>query len=75
MAVADKMYERALSLASIGTERHEAVEELLQCCERRRLPAVLAKQRVHAQLQDDPKDAHLDKAYQLLSDVVAQLPS
>ena len=75
MAVADNMFERALSLASSGTERREAVEELLQCCEQRRLPAVLAKQRVHAQLQDDSRDAHLETAYGFLSDVVAQLPS
>lgn len=74
MAVADEMFERAMSLASSGTERGQAVRELLECCGQRRLPAVLARQRVHARLQDAPKDAHLDTAHRFLTDVVAQLP-
>ncbi len=74
MTASDEMFERAMSLASTGTERRQAVSELLECCGQRRLPAVLARQRVDARLQDAPKDAHLGMAHQFLSDVVAQLP-
>lgn len=74
MAVADEMFERALSLASSGTERRQAVSELLECSGQRRLPAVLARQRVHGRLEEAPNDAHLSTAHQFLSDVVAQLP-
>lgn len=74
MAVSDEVFERAISLASNGTERRQAVRELLESCGQRRLPAVLARQRVDARLQDAPKDAHLGTAHQFLSDVVAQLP-
>ena len=73
MAVADEMFERAMSLVSSGTERGQAVRELLECCGQRRLPAVLARQRVDARLRDAPEDPHLDTAHQFLSDVVAQL--
>jgi hypothetical protein len=74
MPTADAVREKALNLAEAGMPVEEAVQELLEWCEGRRIPVVLAHQRFSADLEARPSDPALSRAAELLELVLGRLP-
>lgn len=73
MPTADAVREKALNLAEAGTPTEEAVRELLECCEGRRVPVVLARQQFSADLEAHPSDSVMSRAAELLDLVLGRL--
>lgn len=74
MPTAAAVREKALSLAEAGTPTEEAVRELLECREGRRVPVVLARQQFSADLEARPSDPALSRAVEVLDLVLGRLP-
>jgi hypothetical protein len=68
MTTADEVRDRALDLARAGTDREDAVRDLLDCCGERRVSVVRARQ----ELVDL---GGADDAVSLLDEVLARLPA
>jgi hypothetical protein len=69
MTTSDIVMERALALATDGTQTEEAVRDLLATAEGRRVSVVLARQ--HLVERDDADAA---RAVELLDQVLGRLP-
>ena len=73
MTTADTVRERAMELARLGTDRAEAVAELLSACEGRRVAAVRARQQLDAGLDDGLDQREATRAIELIDDVLERL--
>jgi hypothetical protein len=65
---------KALTLAVGDIPTEEAVRELMDCCGGRRVPVVLARQQFTKDLETDPLDPVLNRAADLLDNLLARLP-
>jgi hypothetical protein len=74
MTTADTVREKALALAEAGPTTEEAVDEVLEHCEGRRVPVVLAHQRLVTDLEEHPSDPVMARAADLLKQVLGRLP-
>jgi hypothetical protein len=74
MTTADAVREKALSLARAEIPPEEAVRELLECCKRKRVPVVLARQQFLKELEERPSDPIVNRAAELLDRLLEGLP-
>jgi hypothetical protein len=74
MTTADAVREKALSLARAETPPEEAIRELLECCKRKRVPVVLARQQFLKDLEERPSDPVVNRAAELLDRLLEGLP-
>jgi hypothetical protein len=74
MPTADTVREKALALADAGPATEEAVEELFDYCEAKRVPVVLARQQLLKDLEARPSDPVVTGAAELLDQVLGRLP-
>lgn len=74
MPTADAIRQKALSLAEAGTPIEEAVRDLLESCNYRRVPVVLARQQFLSELEAHPSDPVVSGAAELLDRVLQRLP-
>ena len=74
MTTADAVREKVLSLAKAEAPKEEAIREVLDCCGEKRVPVVLARQQFLKDLEVDPADPVLNKAVELLDQVLKRLP-
>lgn len=74
MTTADVVREKALSLVGAETPTEEALGELLECCNQRRVPVVLARQQFLKDLEERPSDPMANRAAELLDRVLERLP-
>jgi hypothetical protein len=74
MPTADILREKALGLAEAGTATEEAIDELLECCGRRRVPVVLAAEQLQADLAVRGSDPILGRAVELMDATLERLP-
>jgi hypothetical protein len=74
MSTADSVREKALTLAEAGRGTEETVEELLEYCEGKRVPVVLARQQLLKDLVARPSDPVVTEAAELLERVLGRLP-
>lgn len=72
MPSADAVRQKALTLTGKPTE--EAVRELLEYCEDKRVSVVLARQELQKELVLDPSATELTQAAELLDGVLGRLP-
>jgi len=75
MTMADIVREKAINLAQAETPTEQAVRDLLECCTERRVPVVLARQQFLKDLVDRPSDPVVDRAAELLDQVLERLPA
>ena len=68
MTTADQVRDRALDLARAGTDREDAVRDLLDCCGERRVSVVRARQEL-------VERGGADDAVSLLDEVLARFPA
>lgn len=73
MTTADTVREKALSLAGAETSTEEAIRELLECCQQKRVPVVLARQQFLKDQEERPSDPMLNRAAELLDHVLERL--
>jgi hypothetical protein len=73
MATADIVREKALTLAGAGPTE-EAIQELLESCQEKRVPIVLARQQLLTDLEAGPSDPVVGRALELLDQVLERLP-
>jgi hypothetical protein len=74
MPTADAMREKALTLIQTDTRTDDAVQELLDHCQQRRVPVVLARQQFLRDLEESPSDDVARRAVELLDQVLGRLP-
>jgi hypothetical protein len=74
MPTADLVREKALSLAEAGAVSENAIRELLEYCEDRRVAVVLARQHLVEEQVARPSDPLLGRAVELLDRVLERLP-
>ena len=74
MPTADALREKALSVAEAGAESADAVRELLEYCQDRRVAVVLARQQLITEQEARPSDPVLSRAVELLDLVLQRLP-
>jgi hypothetical protein len=74
MSTADAVRERALSLAEADTATQDAVRELLDYCNGRRVPVVVARQQLLKDLETRPSDLVVSRAAEFLDGVLGRLP-
>jgi hypothetical protein len=74
MPSADAMREKALSLAEAGAVSEDAVRDLLEYCQDRRVAVVLARQQLIKDREARPSDPVLSRAVELLDHVLERLP-
>ena len=74
MTTADTVREKALSLAGADISTEEAIRELLESCEEKRVPVVLARQQLLGDLEEQPSDPAVTRAAELLDGVLERLP-
>ena len=74
MTTADALREKALSVAEAGAESADAVRELLEYCQDRRVAVVLARQQLITEQEARPSDPVLSRAVELLDLVLQRLP-
>ena len=75
MPTADALREKALSLAEAGDVSEEAVREVLEYCQDRRVAVVLARQQLISEREARPSDPVLSRAVELLDHVLERLPA
>lgn len=75
MSNADVIREQALSLATSGTERHDAVTALERAAAGRRVAVVRARQQVTASLETGNEEPGAARAIELLDEVLGHLPA
>jgi hypothetical protein len=68
MTTADEVRDRAVDLVREGTEREQAVRDLMDCCGERRVSVVRARQELVDQ-------GGADDAVSLLDEVLARFPA
>ena len=74
MPTADILMEKALELARADAPEDQAVEELLECCGNRRVSAVVARDRAHANAEADGADPTASRAAGYLDAMIERLP-
>jgi hypothetical protein len=74
MPAADAVRQRALALAQADTRTEDAVRELLEYCEQRRVAVVLARQQLLRDLEELPSEDAVRRAAELLDHVLERLP-
>jgi hypothetical protein len=74
MTTADAVREKVLSLAKAEAPEEEAIREVLDCCSEKRVPVVLARQQFLKDLEVDSADPVVNKAVELLDQVLKRLP-
>ena len=74
MTTADVVREKAISLADSETQTEEAIRQLLETCGEKRVSVVLAHQEFLKELQERPSDPVVDRAADLLDQVLRRLP-
>jgi hypothetical protein len=74
MPSADAVREKALRLAEAGVVSEDAVRELLEYCQDRRVAVVLARQELIKEQEARPSDPVLSRAAELLDRVLERLP-
>jgi hypothetical protein len=74
MTTADIVREKALSLARTEIPAEEANRELLASCRGKRVPIVLARQQFLKELEEGPSDPVVNRAVDLLDQVLKRLP-
>jgi hypothetical protein len=74
MPTADSVRQRALALAQTDARTDDAVRELLEYCEQRRVAVVLARQQLLRHLEEGPSDDAARRAAELLDHVLERLP-
>ena len=74
MPTADALREKALSVAEAGAVSEDAVRELLEYCQDRRVAVVLARQQLITEQEARPSDPVLSRAVELLDLVLQRLP-
>jgi hypothetical protein len=75
MTTADMVRDLALSLASSGLERAEAVQELESASGGRRVAVVRARQMMVSSVEDDSAQPDTAEAIAMLDDVLVRLPA
>jgi hypothetical protein len=75
MTTGDVVRERALTLARSGTDRDQAVSELLTTCGGRRVAAVRARQQLLEGLESEPNQREATRAIEFLDELLAGLPA
>jgi hypothetical protein len=75
MTTGDIVRERALELARAGTDREQAVSELLSSCGGRRVAAVIARQQLAAWLDSEPDQRDAMLAIEFLDESIEKLPA
>jgi len=75
MTTGDVVRERALTLARSGTDRDQAVSELLTTCGGRRVAAVRARQQLLEELETEPNQPEATRAIEFLDEVLEGLPA
>ena len=75
MTTGDIVRERALELARSGTDREQAVSELLSTCGGRRVAAVIARQQLAAWLDSEPDQRDAMLAIEFLDESIEKLPA
>jgi hypothetical protein len=71
---ADAVREKALNLAMAEATTAEATRELLEYCEQKRVPVVLARQQLLRDLEKLPSDDVVRRAAELLDHVLERVP-
>lgn len=74
MPTADAVREKALMLIQTDARTEDAVGELLEHCEGRRVPVVLARQHLLRDLEESPSDDVARRGVELLDHVLERLP-
>jgi hypothetical protein len=74
MPTADVVREKAVILAEGNTATEEAVLELLESCQDKRVPVVLARQQLLKDLETSASDPVVSRAAELLDLVLDRLP-
>lgn len=74
MSTSDVLTEQALSLASTGAAREDAVRDLLTASGQRRVPVVRARQSLLARSAGEAEDGTTAQAVELLDAVLSRLP-
>jgi hypothetical protein len=74
MTTADTVREKALSLAGADTSTEDAIRELLESSQKKRVPIVLARQQLLKDLEERPSDPVVNGAAELLDRVLERLP-
>jgi hypothetical protein len=75
MTTGDIVRDRALELARSGTDREQAVSELLSTCGGRRVAAVVARQQLAAWLDSEPDQRDAMLAIEFLDESIEKLPA
>jgi hypothetical protein len=75
MPTADILLDKALELARADAPLDRAVEELLECCGNRRVSAVVARDRAHANAEADGADPHAERAAGYLDALMERMPA
>jgi hypothetical protein len=75
MPTADAVREKALSLAKAETATEEALRELLEFCQQRRVPVVIARQQLLKDLEAFPTEPVVSRATELLDHLLEHLPA
>lgn len=75
MTTGDVVRERALTLARTGTDRDQAVSELLMMCDGRRVAAVRARQQLLEGLEGEPNQPDATRAIEFLDELLERLPA
>lgn len=74
MTTGDAVREKAMSLARAETATEEAIRELIECCQQKRVPVVIARQQLLKDLEAFPAEPVMSRATDLLDRVLERLP-
>jgi hypothetical protein len=75
MPTADVVHEKALELAGSETGTEDALSQLMESSEGKRVSVVLAHQRALRELEEAPSDPVVTRAAALLHDLLERFPS